>query len=137
MRSEHTDKLCKKIASAIGALKRIRSCISMNTAIQVYQALIQPHFDYCCSAWDGLGETLSSKLQKLQNRAVRVFTRSSYDTNATVLLDTLHLDDLSLRRNKFKACSMYKTLKGVTPTYLQNVFSVRGSEYNLRNFEMK
>ncbi len=61
MWSEHTDKLCKKIASAsaIGALKRIGSCISMNTAIQVYQALlIQPHFDY------GLGETLSSKLQK-------------------------------------------------------------------------
>ena len=55
MWSEHT-------ASAIGALKRIRSCISMNTAIQVYQALIQPHFDYCCSVWDGLGETLSSKL---------------------------------------------------------------------------
>ena len=78
MWSEHTDKLCKKIASAIGALKRIRSCISMNTAIQVYQALIQPHFDYCCSVWDGLGETLSSKLQKLQNRAVRVITRSSY-----------------------------------------------------------
>ena len=57
MWSEHTDKLCKKIASAIGALKRIRSCISMNTAIQVYQALIQPHFEYCCSVWDGLGVT--------------------------------------------------------------------------------
>jgi hypothetical protein len=28
MWSEHTDKLCKKVASAIGALKRIRSCIS-------------------------------------------------------------------------------------------------------------
>ena len=137
MWSEHTDKLCKKIASAIGALKRIRSCISVNTAIQVYQALIQPHFDYCCSVWDGLGETLSSKLQKLQNRAVRVITRSSYDTNATVLLDTLHLDNLSLRRKKFKAGLMFKTLKGDTPTYLQNLFSVRGSEYNLRNFEMK
>ena len=44
MWSEHTDKLCKKIASAIGALKRIRSCISMNTAIQVYEALIQLSF---------------------------------------------------------------------------------------------
>ena len=112
----------------------------MNTAIQVYQSLIQPHFDYCCSVWDGLDETLSStkiKLQNLQNGAVRVITRSSYDTNATVLLDTLHLDNLSLRRKKFKAGLMFKTLKGDTPTYLQNLFSVRGSEYNLRNFEMK
>ncbi len=115
MWSEHTDKLCKKIASAIGALKRIRSCISMNTPIQVYQALIQPHFDY------GLGETLSSKLQKLQNRAVRVITRSSYDTNAAVLLDTLHLDNLSLRRKKFKAGLMFKTLK-VTHLAIYKIF---------------
>ena len=72
MWSVHIDKLCKKIASAIGALKRMRSYIPIDTATQVYQALIQPHFDYCCSVWDGLGETLSSKLQKLQNRAARI-----------------------------------------------------------------
>ncbi len=54
-----------------------------------------------------------------------------------MLLDTLHLDNLSLRRKKFKAGLMFKTLNGNTPTYLQNLFSVRGSEYNLRNFEMK
>ncbi len=104
-------------------------------SIQVYQALIQPHFDYCRSVCDGLGETLNSKLQKLQNRAVRVITRFSYDTNAAVLLDTLHLDNLSLRRKTFKAGLMFKTLKGNTPTYLQNLFSVRGSEYNLSNFK--
>ena len=40
-----------------------------------------------CFVWDGLGETLSTKIQKLQNRAVRVITRSSYDTNASVLLN--------------------------------------------------
>jgi hypothetical protein len=53
------EKISKKIAFAIGALKRIRPFITKNTAIQVYHALIQPHFDYCCSLWDGLGENLS------------------------------------------------------------------------------
>ena len=62
--SLHIEKICKKISSAIGALKRIRSCITTKTAIQVYSALIQPHFDYCCFVWDGLGETLSVKIQK-------------------------------------------------------------------------
>ena len=55
--TKHVDKISKKIASAIGALKRIRPYITTNTAVQVYQALVQPHFDYCCSVWDGLGET--------------------------------------------------------------------------------
>ena len=74
----------------------------MSTAVQVYHALIQPHFDYFCSVWDGLGATLSTKLQKLQNPAVRVIMRTSYGTNADVLLDILHLDNLSLRRIQLK-----------------------------------
>jgi hypothetical protein len=85
----YIDNFCKNIASAIGALERIISYIPMSTAVQVYHALIQPHFDYCCSVWDGLGETLSTKLQKLQYRAVRVIIRTSYDTYADVLLDIL------------------------------------------------
>jgi hypothetical protein len=83
------DNFCKNIASAIGALERIIYYIPTSTAVQVYHALIQPHFDYCCSVWDGLGETLSTKLQKLQYRAVRVIMRTSYDTYADVLLDIL------------------------------------------------
>ena len=47
----------------------------------MYTALIQPHFDYCCSVWDELGGTLATKLQKLQNRATRVITSSSYDSS--------------------------------------------------------
>ncbi len=83
----------------------------------MYFALIQPHFDYCCFVWDGLGETLSTKIQKLQNRAVRVITRSSYDTSASVLLNPLQLDNLSLRRKKVKTSLMFKILKGHMPFY--------------------
>ena len=45
--SNHVKELCRKISSAIGALRRIRSLISQSTAVQIYNALIQPHFDYC------------------------------------------------------------------------------------------
>ena len=135
---DHIDKLCtEKVASAIGALKRVRSFITIDASIQIYQALIQPHFDYCCTVWDGLGETLSTKLQKLQNRAARVIMRSSYDTDASVLLDSLRWDNLSLRRQKLKLGLMFKTLKSNAPSYLQEFFSIRGTGYNLRNSEMR
>ena len=45
--SNHIKDLCRKISSAIGALRRIRPLISQSTAVQLYNALIQPHFDYC------------------------------------------------------------------------------------------
>ena len=42
-------------------------------------------------------------------------------TNATVLLDTLHLDNLSLRRKKFKAGLMLK-LSEVTHLPIYKIF---------------
>ena len=101
--TKHIDEKSKTISSAIGALKRIRPFISESSALQIYQALILPHFDYCSSVWDELNVTLSDKLQKLQNRAARVINRSSYDTSTSFLLKRLHWDDLSTRRKKLKA----------------------------------
>jgi len=51
---------------------------------------IEPHFDYCSVVWDGLSQQLSEKLQKLQNRAARVITKSSYNTNSSYLLNFLN-----------------------------------------------
>ena len=67
--SNYINEVCKKLSSAIGALKRIRPFASQSTAIQIYNALIQPHLDYCSPVWDGLSNQMSDKLQKLQNRA--------------------------------------------------------------------
>ncbi len=63
--------------------------------------------------------------------------RSSYDTDASVLLDSLRWDNLSLRRQKLKLGLMFKTLKTNAPSYLQEFFSIRGTGYNLRNSEMR
>ena len=105
---QNIEEISKKISSAIGALKRIRPFISESTALQIYQALILPHFDYCSPVWDELSVTLSDKLQKLQNRAARVITRSSYDTSASILLNRLNWDNLSTRRKKLKVTLMFK-----------------------------
>ena len=117
--TKHIDEKSKKISSAVGALKRTSPFISERTALQIYQALILPHFDYYSSVWDELNATLSDKLQKLQNKAVRIITRSSYDTSASFLLNRLHWDKLSIRRKKLKATLMFKTIKELSPMYLK------------------
>ena len=121
---DHVEVISKKISSGIGALKRIRGLIDQETAIKVYQGFIEPYF-YCAPVWDGLGHTLSDRLQKLQNRAARVITRSSYDISSNLLLDQLKWNNLSVNRLKQKAFLMYKTLNGQTPQYLHEMFSSR------------
>ena len=133
---DHVDETVEKISKAIGALKRVRPFISVKTALQIYHALILPYFDYCSSVWGECSVTLCDKLQKLQNRAARVITRSGYDLSAKHLI-SLRQDNLTKRRKKLKATLMFKILNGLAPDYLQDLFSIRTTKYNVRNLEMK
>ena len=90
--------MTKRIASGTGAIKRLRSFASLETLHVIYQALIQPHFDYCNVVWGNCGITLSNKIQKLQNRAIRVLTFSSFDADAKSLLENLGWNDLGQQR---------------------------------------
>ena len=54
----HVDTLTKKIASGIGAIKRIRHLVPYRTLHSIYQALVQPHFNYCNIVWGNCGVTL-------------------------------------------------------------------------------
>ena len=96
----------------------------MYTAIKMYKGLIQPYFDYCRAAWDGLTQHLSEKLQKLQNRAIRGILKSSYDTSSRCLVNSLVWDGLSVRRATQKANLMHKCINNLAPAYLRNLFTV-------------
>ena len=63
----HIDKLSKKIASGIGAVKRIRDFVPTPTLHCIYNALIQSQFDFYNIVWDNWGKTCFDRLQKLQN----------------------------------------------------------------------
>ena len=135
--NNHIEKLTKKIASGIGAMKRVRHLVPTATLHLIYQVLIQPHFDYCSSVWGTCGVTLKDKLQKLQNRAARVLTFSNYDVHAGQLLEILGWKNLHRQRNIQKAIMVFKCLHGLAPDYLISKFSDRNISYNLRDSENK
>ena len=128
---KHVEEICKKVSSAVGALRRVRPFISKETPIQIHSALIMPHFEYYSPVLDCLSGYLSDKLHQFQNRAATVITKSSFDTSANHLLSTLDWESLSLRRKKQKALMMYKNMNDLAPEYLQILFSQRHSAYNL------
>ena len=97
--------MSKKISSGIGSIsiQRISHCVPPATPHNIYHGLVQSHFDYCSVVWGNCAKTLSDKLQRLQNRAVRVLTHSSYDADANQLFKELGWDNLETRRQKLKA----------------------------------
>ena len=50
----NTEKICKKIVSGTSALRRLKDFVDNKTLLSVYNAIVKPHFDYCCEVWDVL-----------------------------------------------------------------------------------
>ena len=68
----HIDNVVTKVSKAIGMIQRMKNVVPLSTLSSVYNAIVQPHFDYCRLVWD-IGNVYSlEKLQKMQNRAARV-----------------------------------------------------------------
>ena len=133
----HINEITKKIASGIGALKRLRPFVPVNTLMTIFNSLVQPHFNYCCEVWDSCCNTLAVKLQKLQNRAARVLTFSGYDASADPLIEILGWQKLESQRSFHKAVMVYKSLNGLAPEYMRSMFIYRDTVYSLRDAEGK
>ena len=85
--------------------------------------------------WGNCNLTLSNKLQKPQNRAARILTFSSYDTDVEDLFSKLRWRKLSSQREMQKAIVVSRSLNGLTPEYLRELYVNRSdvTEYLLRD----
>ena len=69
-----------KVSRDIGFLKHAKKFLPRVTLENLYTGIVEPHFRYCCSVWGCCGSREINQLQKLQNRAARIVTNSSFDT---------------------------------------------------------
>ena len=108
--------------------------VPTSNLLSVYQSIVEPYFGYCSIVWDDISDRLTDKLQKLQNRVARIITGANYLTPTTELLIRLGWSNLKKRRNKRKTLKMFKNFNGMTPAYLEGIFSsnIGRSMYNTR-----
>ena len=65
--------ICKKVGTGAGILRRIKPYVPANILTSVYNALIQPYFDYCSPLWGVCNKTLRDySLQRFENWAARI-----------------------------------------------------------------
>ena len=114
--------ICKKASTGIGAMRRIKPFVPIDTLEKAYKSLVQPYFEYCSPLWDNCGKLLKDKLQRFQSRDARVLTGASYDIRSTDIIQTLSCDTLDARLLRAKSTSMYKMLNDDTASNLKNCF---------------
>jgi hypothetical protein len=131
--NEHNDEQCKKISKSICLLKRSRQYVNQNSLINIYNSLVLPHFTYCSNVWNDGSRTHLNKLYKLQKRAARVITGSSYDIRSKEIFAHLEWEPIENILKKREISMTFKSLTRQLPEYISDMFTVtNNATYRLR-----
>lgn len=133
--SKHIDYIAKKISKKIGFLRRIRQNITTICAINIYNTIIKPHFEFCSTIlYMGNDENIN-RLQKLQNKAMRAILRCSFYTPIRWMLACLKWLNIKQRILFNAAVFVFKMKHKMVPEYLSaNLVYVQDVQpHNLRS----
>ena len=135
---KHIEHIAIKISKGLGALGRVRNILPQKALLMLYNTMIYPYLTYCNIVWGTASASTLQRLVVLQNRAVRLITRSKFRSSCNplfVYLNILKLSDI----NKFQiALFMFKMkchllplscLQYVTVVNTQRSYITRQSNY--------
>ena len=132
--NKHNEVQCKKISNSIALLKRARPFVPRHTLIKMYNAFVFPHFNHCSTIWNDGSCTIINKLSKLQRRAARVITSSTYDTRSSQILKDLNWKPIEADLKNRETVMTFKALTGQGLDYLQQLFTeCNNDNYSLRS----
>ena len=91
-------------------------------------ALIQPHFDYACSAWyPNLNKKLKSKLQTVQNRCIRYCLQLDNRSHIGVKdFEKINWLPVSERFNQYLCSNAFKFFKETCSLYFHDIYRQSG-----------
>ena len=118
----HIDYVSGKIARGIGILIKARKVLRNECMTNLYYAFIYPYLIYCNHIWGNTYTTTLSKLQILQNKAIRITTGSPHRTNN----ETLYRQRCMLNLNKINTYLVgkftYNVYHGIVPDIFEGMF---------------
>lgn len=126
--SDHCNYMLKKIGKKISFLNRIGNDISAYTRCIIYKTIIAPHFEYCATLLINMGDTQLSKLQKAQNRAMRVILQCDRRTKIECMLQALQFMTVRQRLYYNMCIFIFKVLNNMLPEQLSNRLRIVGEE---------
>ena len=104
----HTKESARQVAHKVYILSKIRPFLNIKQAIQIYKTKVLPYFDYGDILYIGTNGKSLDKLQKLQNRALRICLRSPPRTPVISLHKRAGLPMLADRHHAHLLNYMYK-----------------------------
>ena len=130
--SQHISACCKKAARQLNALARISKHLNINSRRTIYNSFIMSNFNYCPLVWHFCGQVNNQKLEKIQERALRILF-TDYDSSYKELLGKAGTTTLLIQRLRLIALTVFKSLHGLNPPCLNDLFTPKSVPYEMRD----
>ena len=118
--SDHISTCCTKAARQLNALARISRYLNTSSRKIIYKSFIQSNFSYCPLTWHFCGKGNNSKVEKIQERALRLIYSdhvSSYDE----LLIRNSSPTMLVNRLRQIAVEIFKSIHNANPPYVSEL----------------
>ena len=129
--TEHVADIVRRVSNQIQVMQRHKKLINTDTKTKLYNAYLLPHLYYCCVVWHHCGQRNLKKLEKINKRSLR-FVFNDNDSNYMQLLNRVGQPSLFNGRVHYILTLVYKSLNGLAPEYITNMFSLKTHNINLR-----
>ena len=130
----HISSIIKSCFVQLRDIHRIRPLITKTAAITLANSFIHSRLDYCNGLFYGLPNHSIHRLQKVQNTAARIVTRSVCSSHITPVLKSLHWIPVNYRINFKICCITHRALSLYEPHYFSSLFSLRSNFHSFRSF---
>ena len=118
----HISYVAGKVARGIGVLGKARKYFNNDCMINLYNAFIYPYLMYCNQIWGSTYKTNLSKLQVLQNKAVRIVTGSPPRRNNEYMYRCSEIMKLNHINTYLVGRFMYKVYHKTLPAIFDDFF---------------
>ena len=112
----HVAGLCLKASNKLYTLSRIAPFMDQGKLRYLMRAFINSQFQYCPLAWMFHSRELRHKIEKIQERALRV-TYQDYESSFEVLMEKDRSITVHQRNLQNLMTEMYKTKNGLNPAF--------------------
>ena len=127
---QHIEMLETKLSRLLGVLYKTKSFLPNHILKKLYYAFIHSHWTFGLLVWSATSKSNLSKLQRIQNKAIRLLAGAAWRDHASPLcaqLNILSLDKLVLL---VLASFMHKYHLQKLPKIFDNIFTLVSSIYS-------
>ena len=130
--TQHVRDMCTRAARQLNALARISRYLDMDSRFVIFKSFIMSNFTYCPLAWHFCGKQNNDKMEKVQERALRILYRD-YVSSYHELIERAETTTVFLARVKTLVLEVFKCTQALNPPCLNSLFEIKDTCYSFRN----